>query len=219
MNDDIIILDDFLPAYIQDKLEDLCCDIPWYLMENSTFSKNCSLGEKIEKKGDYVDSEQFSHVFWSTNTREPITNSPIINYDNYINFSHYFSLPLQISSIKNGFTFNLKDNLYRGKLNLTHSQSSPTPLIKPPHIDIKEDIDYLRNNAWAIIYYVNDSDGDTIVYNETEELLDLTQYTIREKISPKKGRIVFLKGHLFHSASVPSSKYSKRIVINYNLVF
>jgi hypothetical protein len=29
-------------------------------------------------------------------------------------------------------------------------------------------INYLKNNTWAIIYYVNESDGDTIIYNEVE---------------------------------------------------
>jgi hypothetical protein len=29
MNEDIIVLDDFLPTYIQDNLEELCYNIDW----------------------------------------------------------------------------------------------------------------------------------------------------------------------------------------------
>ena len=213
MNEDIIVLDDFLPTYIQDGLEELCYNIDWELNKSSYFSE----GKKSEKK--YVDAEQFVYMFWDTRNKEPILNNPLISYDKYINLGHYFSLPLQISSIRNNIFFNLKNNFNRGKVNLTFNQNNLIPLTKPPHRDMKGDINYLKNNTWAIIYYVNESDGDTVIYNEVEEFKDLSKYTIRKKISPKKGRMVFIKGHLFHSASIPSNKYSKRIVINYNLIF
>ena len=209
--EDIIVLDNFLPTYIQDKLEDLCYNITWEL------SKDSSFGEKYLKENktidNFEDSEQFVSLFWDINNINKVLPK-------YLNLGHYFLLPLQISCIKNNIIFSTENNLRRAKVNLTQNNNQDYPTPKFPHRDIDiDDNNFLENNFWAIIYYVNDSDGDTIIYNETEKLEDLSKYTIKQRISPKKGRIVFIKGHLFHSASNPSNKYSKRIVINYNLIF
>ena len=39
----------------------------------------------------------------------------------------------------------------------------------------------------VMFYYVMDSDGDTIIYNETEES---ENYTIKQRVTPKQGRVV-----------------------------
>ena len=166
----------------------------------------------------YYDHEQLIYLFWDTRKRDTLTNLPLIDYNHYTNVGHYFSLPLQIASLKNKFAFNLRENFNRGKVNLTYSDNNSIPLPRPPHRDMDGSVDYLRN-TWSIIYYVNETDGDTIIYNEKEYLNDFSKYTIKQSISPKKGRIAILRGDLFHSSSVPSNKYSKRIVINYNLIF
>ena len=58
------------------------------------------------------------------------------------------------------------------------------------------------------IYYVNDSDGDTIFYDNKENII--------KKISPKKGRIAFFNGDILHSGSAPTQNL--RIVLNYNFL-
>ena len=204
MNEDIIILDDFLPIYIQDELEKICRKIPWVL-------DDFSLGKGYPTSPQYKDHSQFVHIFW--HKQEINEHMP-----HYMDLSHYFNLPLQIAGLKLGLKFKINDNLFRAKLNLTHN-NTPIPLPAPPHRDIVGlDISELKK-TWSIIYYMSESDGDTIIYNETEEYKDLSKYTIKKRISPKKGRIIFMRGDLFHSSSPPSSKYSKRIVINYNLIF
>ena len=60
------------------------------------------------------------------------------------------------------------------------------------------------------IYYVNDSDGDTVIYNETEKS---DEYTIREVISPKKNRLVFFDGKYYHTGHSPSS-HNYRVLLN-----
>ena len=211
MSSDIIILDDFLPKYLQDKLEDLCYNTTWELSKDSSFGGENL--QKIKNIDQFEDSEQFVSLFWDMNNTNNI-------FPKYINLGHYFLLPLQISCIKNDLIFNLENNLRRAKINLTYNNNKNFPTSKFPHRDMDtSDSNFLENNFWAVIYYVNESDGDTVVYNETRKLEDFSQYTIKQRISPKKGRIVFIKGHLFHSASNPSNKYSKRIVINYNLIF
>ena len=78
--------------------------------------------------------------------------------------------------------------------------------VDTPHIDTNE-----RN--FVMLYYVCDSDGDTIIYNEKVES---EKYTIKESVTPKQGRVVLFDGGLFHTAEQPIS--NTRCIVNYNLV-
>lgn len=214
--EDIVVLDDFLPVYLQDQIIRLCYGVPWYLSRSSLFG-NLPIENDKKSKDLYYDYEQFVYMFWDARNRENVLNYPLIDYKQYIEYGHYFSLPLQIAALKNNITFNLKDNFVRGKANLSYNNNNPSPIPRPPHRDMDDRDGISLRDKWAVIYYVDNSDGDTIIYNEKEIFDDYSKYTIKQSISPKKGRIVFLRGDLFHSSSVPSIKHSKRIIINYNL--
>ena len=73
----------------------------------------------------------------------------------------------------------------------------PNPFISKPHTD-------LTIPHMVCLYYVNDSDGDTIFYNDNGSIL--------KKVSPKKGRIALFDGSIKHSAGQPTK--NERIVIN-----
>ena len=78
--------------------------------------------------------------------------------------------------------------------------------VDTPHIDI-----YNKEHL-VVLYYVCDSDGDTIIYNEREQL---GTYTIKQKVTPKQGRMVLFDGSLYHTAEQPLNNV--RCVVNYNL--
>ena len=65
-----------------------------------------------------------------------------------------------------------------------------------------------------MLYYVCDSDGDTIIYNERKETPDKV-YTIKERVTPKQGRVVLFDGCLMHTAEQPINNV--RCIVNYNL--
>lgn len=65
----------------------------------------------------------------------------------------------------------------------------------------------------VVLYYVIDSDGDTIIYNEKEKS---EEYTVQQKVSPKQGRVVIFDGSFYHTAEQP--KDNNRCVINFNIV-
>ena len=75
-----------------------------------------------------------------------------------------------------------------------------------PHIDI-----YSRKHL-VCLYYVCDSDGDTILYQEQEKS---DAYTIQKRISPKQGRVVLFDGSYYHTAEQPINNV--RCIVNYNL--
>lgn len=68
-------------------------------------------------------------------------------------------------------------------------------------------------NHIVILYYLTDADGETIIYNETEES---DEYTVKERVAPKKGRCVIFDGKHYHSSSKPTNGI--RVTININVI-
>ena len=66
----------------------------------------------------------------------------------------------------------------------------------------------------VILYYVNDTDGDTTIYNETFGT-EFDKLTVKQTVSPKKGRYIIFNGSHFHASASPS-KHDVRIVLNFN---
>jgi hypothetical protein len=88
-----------------------------------------------------------------------------------------------------------------------------------PHVDFYEP-------HQTAVYYVNDSDGDTFVFNETYDDLDLQQsarhaaenkFTIAGRASPKKGKMVGFDGRHYH-ASMHPMKAGSRIAVTFNFL-
>ena len=65
----------------------------------------------------------------------------------------------------------------------------------------------------VFIYYLLDSDGDTIIYNERKES---ETYTIKQRVTPKQGRIVIFDGGLYHTAEQPLN--NTRCIVNLSLI-
>lgn len=82
------------------------------------------------------------------------------------------------------------------------------------HVDIPDD-------HYACVYYLNDCDGDTIIFNETSKdiLYGSKNATVSEhrRVSPKKNRMVLFDGSRYHCSSQPTNSY--RCIINYDLIF
>ena len=62
------------------------------------------------------------------------------------------------------------------------------------------------------LYYLNETDGDTVVYNETEES---KEYTIKERLTPKANTWHQFDGNHYHSSSAPTQN-EKRITLTFN---
>ena len=82
-----------------------------------------------------------------------------------------------------------------------------TSIVDSPHIDLDPGDEHI-----VVLYYVNDSDGDTIIYNEREES---STYTEKQRVTPKQGRVVIFDGRQYHTAQQPSN--GTRCIVNYNL--
>ena len=68
-------------------------------------------------------------------------------------------------------------------------------------------VDYEEQGITTALYYVNDSDGDTVFFDDT--------YNIVQRIKPEKGKVVIFDNLIYHASTCP--QYSKtRMVINFN---
>jgi hypothetical protein len=73
------------------------------------------------------------------------------------------------------------------------------------------------------LLYLNNTDGDTIIYSGTYEedkntsMVEQsnTKMSILQKITPCENRVIFFNGYSFHSSSTPT-KTPYRLVVNFN---
>ena len=80
--------------------------------------------------------------------------------------------------------------------------------LHPPHIDI--DTPHV-----ASIVYLNETDGDTVIYDHQQEWAESypTDMKIKTNIAPKPGRMVLFDGSYVHTGYSPSD-HQTRILIN-----
>jgi hypothetical protein len=101
----------------------------------------------------------------------------------------------------------IPNNIKRLKTNLLFTNSIKKS--NTPHIDY-------NFNHIVLLYYVNDSDGETTIYNKKygDDLGDIKP---KYKFKPKKGDFLKFDGLLYHS-SKPPQKNEMRCVLNFNLI-
>jgi hypothetical protein len=84
----------------------------------------------------------------------------------------------------------------------------PDPRPDWPHVD------YVTP-GYVLLIYVNDSEGDTIMYNETYTGEKPAQLTERVRVTPKAGKAVLFNNYIYHAVACPvNNKF--RQVINMN---
>ena len=109
-------------------------------------------------------------------------------------------------------SFNINDCL-QGRSFLQLPLNLKDRTVDVPHVDA--DIDHL-----VVLYYVNDSDGDTIIYENMFEGYDkvpeFNKLVEKKRVSPKAGRVVLFNGRHWHTSCQP--EHNVRCVINYNVV-
>jgi hypothetical protein len=190
--DDILqykVYDDVVSKELADKVEEtLTSDMfPWFCMKKSIYPEWYQA--KFDDSENYKDVRSLGHTF-------TVGEPPVIN-------SAFIGIPLELlQQISNKLKID-NNNLLRIRANYMYPLSaSETYLPASPHVDGSY-------KHLVLLYYVNDSDGDTILYKDPPNILTT--------ISPKKGRFVIFDGSILHAASPPRFN-DTRIVINYNLI-
>ena len=90
-------------------------------------------------------------------------------------------------------------------------------LFNKPHTDLPD-----HNGPYkTLVYYINDSDGDTFIFDKffnkedsRNVLKDIDKKIILQH-TPKQGSAVYFEGHQYHAGNTPI-KYKHRYVINFD---
>jgi hypothetical protein len=169
--------------------------------------------DEYQKMFDIVDSRNISWYFFNNchdyrfcdSLVDSTTYGFIHNFfDNGNITSDYLDLftPL-LDCVSQHYGCNVK--LVRMKMNMTINVNKQVQLY--PHVD---NLDGLKNNNFkTAVYYINDSDGDTLFFDDEKNIV--------HRQTPKQNTLVLFDGDLFHAPQLPLIS-PKRLVLNINVI-
>ena len=197
LDKEIYVIDEFIDIEYQKIIKNVLIgdyqymkkDFPWYYTEDVTGANDPDSQHRTALGHDYVflDSE------------DNLTGERISEF-------HYLFLPMLEDVCKKMNVENV--NVLQGRSFLQFPLNLKDRTVDTPHVDL------YRREHFVALYYVCDSDGDTIIYNERHEPAN-KEYTIKQKVTPKQGRVVLFDGWLMHTAEQPINNV--RCIVNYNL--
>lgn len=188
----INVIDDFLPEDEFKKLQTamLGPDFPWYFIPSVS-----------RPSGSYIPAGSmetlgFFHTFYSSIDNKKSYTINIVS-----------SLLDKINDYKNG-----QIDFVRVRAGLKIQKKGFTDQnYNVPHVDY-------QFPHMSVIYYVNESDGDTWMFNEEfKQFPEPDVFTVKQRITPKPNRLIIFDGLCYHTASNPINSDS-RIIININYV-
>jgi len=148
---------------------------------------------------DSLDQGSFSHIAYTRGTDIPSTGNLFLEVANqclkYTGDSSY-----DIERVRLGF----------------HTWKGTESVVNGAHVDA-DDLPHIGG-----LLYLNDSDGDTIIYEQEHSLgkdssIEHDVFTEKIRVSPKSNRLVIFDGYHFHASSSPT-KHPTRYVLNINWI-
>lgn len=169
------------------------------------------------------DSLNYIQYFWNERTVEnmeyndeniydfgqltcPIYHSDCPNFK----FGDYFLFLRPMSLIIQDKLSEIEIKRYlRVKFNLLHKVDTKyEKMYNTPHPDDSE-----TDTSFSMIYYVNDSDGDTVLFNEFyDKHTAPPPLTVCKRIQPKKNRLVIFESKRYHASSNPILNKNRTIL-------
>jgi len=185
----IVVKDNFLSDLDKEEIEKLLTSnyFAWFLTEERDKTTPLKCITDLKKSGFknthlIKESSQFCHMFY-----DDITDTK----------SKYYKLIEELLK-----KLKLNNKIIRAKSNyLSQNNSFKKKNFHTPHKDH-------YTNHIVVLYYVIDSDGDTLFFNKEGDIIN--------RVSPKKGRCVIFDGDILHASQNPI-KSKDRIVINIDL--
>jgi hypothetical protein len=189
------VINNFVTDSYATILENMCKkEIPWYLDDNisGTDETNSPNYKKYKAPGADYSGNQYGFYHFAL--------------DQNGNKSQFFEkvLPL-VYSLEEKAKITMKE-LYRIRIALSTSVGKEVQHY--PHVD-------LREPHKVLLYYVNDSDGDTFMFNEiyNDDEKELKTFTLKERVAPEKNKAIIFDGLRYHNSSKPV-KNTARYIIN-----
>tara|TARA_R100001460_G_scaffold64247_2_gene104493 strand:+ start:193 stop:738 length:546 start_codon:yes stop_codon:yes gene_type:complete len=156
---------------------------------------------------NYINKTQNLLYLFQTSSYHPDIKNKFIT-PNTIDYPQIVHSIFMDDKILNVFLFSCVYNLlhknklsnyfiHRIKLNITFPYPNSEKTHGPIHTD-------LGKKGISIIYYVNNSDGDTVFFNEKLNLM--------KRVSPRQGRAVVFDSNIKHTACCPVNSTHRQII-------
>jgi len=201
--DTVLSFDELVPKVLQDSIlttVDGTESFPWYLLRKvgHTWANDLQY-----KDPNVIDGGGFYHSV--------VDDKKIIS-----KYYDYFKQVLFFFTDKTGLEV---DEIIRIRLRYTGQQANHSSnTYGPIHVDFTK----YQTPYFTLLYYVEDSDGDTFLFDKmfdpaTEEYNpdEICGVPVAYRQTPKQGQGLFFNGHRYHSGNYPIHNQT-RIVINYD---
>ncbi|MFO0759640.1 MAG: 2OG-Fe(II) oxygenase [Byssovorax sp.] len=194
----IEIVEGFVSRTYEEELRDtlLSANFPWFLNQRTVPDDYPLL--RVPADGTILDTPQFTHTLHDN-------GGPTSTFCGLVMpLLHFFTAKTGISTRQ----------VIRIKANLTvpHPRTMGTDVYQGPHVDFQ----YNDGSSFVtMVYYVNDSDGDTVLFHE-RSTGPIARLSERQRVTPRQGRLVCFDGEIIHSGQNPRETPA-RAVINLNV--
>ena len=195
LDNEIYVFDNFIDIEYQEDIKNILLgefeyegqQFPWYYIEDVTASGD----------DDSQHRSALAHQYVEYIDGESVGKKLTIFHHLFLDMLKKVCRKMVIRNI----------NVLQGRSFLQFPLNLKDKTVDTPHVDLQQE-------HLVALYYVCDSDGDTIIYNERHEPADKV-YTVKQRVTPKQGRMVLFDGSLYHTAEQP--EHNVRCVVNYNL--
>jgi hypothetical protein len=187
---EVIIIDQAVPVSVQNLIEDVALGnkISWFRNRRATYDDGQPIVFPVTP--DSVEVHQFGHTIYED--KQPL--SPLFP---------------SILPVITAIPYTIKQ-LLRIKMNLcVYAQLDNPNAHGMPHVDFSK----ITEPLLTAIYCVNDSSGDTLIFDQ--RVGQSAPLTVKTRVTPKKGRLVVFDGGLLHAGNTPRSN-APRVNININ---
>lgn len=183
------VVDNFLPQAVADEVHNtmMSHSFPWYYLPDVTYGHDY---DGMKEDGVSEQNAGFKHTFLSAFTGEASSYLPLVIMLPYLNSSKVQMPPAQVRRVSS----------------FMHAPNLANKGRKPNNKHVDSDIPHI-----VFLYYVCDSDGDTVVYTQDEN-----NSTETLRVTPKKNRALIFDGSFYHASSSPV--FQPRCIINFNLI-
>lgn len=157
---------------------------PWHFLEDAT---------NVYANDTQTSTPSFANLIFHPNNE----SNPYLEF-----FNPLIDQILQASNLKLGELLRVRAGFL---LNTKYVLPSMPYKYNTPHRDYDQE-------HYTAIYYVNNADGETVIFHETEKSTD---YKVMHKSRPDQGKVLLFNGLHYHASTCPKM-CTKRIAITIN---
>lgn len=184
----MMVFEQFVPRQYMHELRDVMCSnqFDWYYQENTVLDNQSSTNISFK------ETPYFQHILYK---------------GDHIS-SRFELIKPMLYFFEHRTGYRIRNIIRCVANNMTPANANDMGI---PHVDTYTTMGD-NSKLKTLLYYVNDSDGDTVLFNERwqnkQPLLTIDQRSV-----PKMGKAIIFDSNIYHCASSPTK--DRRVVVNF----